>query len=147
MLPVIIEKEGQIVSRSQVQLIADQMRGLPQLDVEVVHHFGHKSYGREIHIPKGAALTGRIQKFSNINILSQGEMTVLTKSGRMERVKAPWTEITPAGTKRVGYAHEDSVWTTIFATEETDPDIIVNFFTTNDEQEYLAHQKKFIEEV
>ncbi len=127
-----------VVRRADVFTLEHQILALPQVELKVVHHFGHKTYARELHIPKGCTLTGAIQKFANVNILSKGDITVLTKDG-MRRVQAPFTEVSPAGMKRVGYAHEDCVWTTIFSTEETDPEKVVDYFTTNDPQLFLDH--------
>jgi hypothetical protein len=36
------------------------------------------------------------------------------------RVKAPYSGITMAGTKRIIYTHEDTVWITVHVTKETD---------------------------
>ena len=56
-------------------------------------------------------------------ILSGGEISVSTQDG-IVRVKAPFTLISPPGTKSIAYAHTECTWTTILATEETDPDKI-----------------------
>ena len=109
---------------------------MPQLKMKVVHHFSDGLYARELHIPKGTLLTGAIHRFQNLNILSQGEISVSTSDG-MKHIKAPFTIISPAGTKRIAIAHEDCIWTTFFPTTETDPEKIVEQFTTNNVQEYL----------
>ena len=44
---------------------------------------------------------------------------VWTEDG-MREVAAPFTMVSRPGTKRVGYALEDAVWTTVHATTETD---------------------------
>lgn len=119
------------------------MLALPQVELQAVHHFAPGLYARELRIPKGTVLTGAIHKFANLNIMSAGDMTVLTEGGPV-RVKAPFTVVSPAGTKRVAYAHEDTVWTTVFASEETDPEKIVDHFTTSSEQEFLAHREQML---
>lgn len=48
-----------------------------------------------------------------------GEMSVVTPAG-IRRIKAPQFEIGEAGSKRIGYAHEDSKWITVHVTSETD---------------------------
>lgn len=90
-----------------------------QIEIEPVHHFSHGLYAREITIPKGALLTGKIHRFAHINVISKGDISVLTENG-IERIQAPCTIISKPGTKRVGFAHEDTVWTTFHATSETD---------------------------
>lgn len=113
-------------------------------DLTVKHIFLHRTYARELTIPAGRGLTGAVQKYALVNILSEGEITVLTANGIMERVKAPWQEITPAGTKRIGRTHTKCVWTTFYPTDDTDVDRIVAAFTTNDEAEYLAFRKSLL---
>jgi hypothetical protein len=90
-----------------------------QVHIEPVHHFADGTYCREITIPKGTTLTGKIHKTEHINIISKGDISVLTENG-IQRIKAPCTIVSKPGTKRVGFAHEDTVWTTVHATNEKD---------------------------
>lgn len=127
--------------RDKVNLIEDKLRELPQLDLQVKHYFSDGLYARELFIPKGTILTGKIHKHANLNIMSKGDMSVMTDQG-MKRVKAPFTIVSPPGTKRIAYAHEDTVWTTIHATEETDLEAIENYFVADTEAEYLEFKEK-----
>lgn len=106
----------------------------------VTHHFSQGVYAREMFIPKGTVLTGKIHKYTQLNIMSQGELSVLTEEG-IKRVKAPFTIVSPPGTKRIAYAHEDTIWTTVHGTDETDLEKIEAHYVANDEQEYLAFCK------
>jgi hypothetical protein len=81
-------------------------------------------------------LTGKIHKYPQLNILSKGRISVLTEDG-VKEVEAPFTVVSPAGTKRIAYAHTDCVWTTILNTDEKDPEKIEKLFTTDDENEWL----------
>ncbi len=126
-------------SRAKVFAIEEKMLEMRQVELRVEHYYSPGVYARELHIPAGILLTGRVHKYENMNILSQGEMSVSTEDG-MKRIKAPCTVVSPPGTKRIALAHTDCVWTTILGTHETDPDVIDAHFTTNNEQEYLAHQ-------
>lgn len=138
-----MEIREQDALRNKVHALEGAMLSLPQLDLHVVHHFSNGVYARELHIPKGTVLTGAIHKFENLNIMSKGDMTVLTENGPV-RVQAPFTVVSPPGTKRVAYAHEDTIWTTIFGTELSDPDEIVDYFTTTSEQEFLSHRETYL---
>ncbi|CAK0749102.1 conserved hypothetical protein [Gammaproteobacteria bacterium] len=84
------------------------------------HSFAEGVYVREIFIPKGTVLTGKIHKHSHPNFLMSGEVEVFTEEEGLVRLKAPLSMISKAGTKRVVYAIEDSVWITVHVTEETD---------------------------
>jgi len=119
-----------------VSIIEEEMRKLDQIEIPVRHHFSPGVYAREITIPAGTLLTGRIHKFEQLNILSGGEISVLTHEG-MKRVKAPFTVVSPPGTKRIAYAHTECTWTTILATEERNPELIEAMFTVETEREFL----------
>lgn len=104
------------VDELEVALLAD----FPQVDIEPVHHFADGIYAREITIPAGTMLTGKIHRTRHLNIVSQGEISVWVAGGGVRRIRAPFTFVAEAGTRKVGFAHEDTVWTTIHATTETD---------------------------
>lgn len=123
--------------RTQVFEFEREQLKKPQIELRVVIHRSPGIHARELHIPAGMDITGRVHRYENLNILSQGEMLVTTEHG-MEHVKAPFTCVSPAGTKRAARTITDCVWTTILGTDETDPEIIEQLFTTNDEQEFLS---------
>lgn len=122
--------------RAQVIRAEDEIRKLPAVDLPVKHYFAKGVYGRELFIPKGTVLTGKIHKYSQLNIMSQGELSVLTHEG-VVKVKAPFTIVSPPGTKRIAYAHEDTIWTTVHGTDETDVDRIEELFVAQSEEEFL----------
>ena len=114
--------------------------GIP-VEIPAVHHFANKGtkrgiYAREIRIPAGTLLTGKIHKYEQVNILSYGEIEVLTERG-VVLARAPFTIVSPPGTKRIAYAHTDCVWTTIHATDETELDRIEAEFIAQSEADYL----------
>jgi hypothetical protein len=131
-----LQVKDELSLRDKVNIIEAEILIHPQLEAPVKHHFSSGLYARELFIPAGSLLTGKIHKYENLNILSSGEMAVLTEDG-MQQVKAPFTVVSPPGTKRVAYAFTDCVWTTILATDETDPDVIEAKFTASSEQEFL----------
>jgi hypothetical protein len=90
-----------------------------QIHIEPRHYFAQGLYAREILIPKGCTLTGKIHLFEHLNIISKGDISVMTEDG-IKRIQAPATIVSKPGIKRVGYAHDDTVWTTIHACSETD---------------------------
>jgi hypothetical protein len=62
----------------------------------------------------------------------QGELSVWHKGIQIQRIKAPYTGITEAGTRRLLFIHEDTIWTTCHVTDLTDPDEIIESITSND---------------
>ena len=105
--------------RERIDKLEAEMFKQEQVAIATTHHFAKGIYAREILIKAGTLLTGKIHKTEHLNIVSKGSITVWTEDG-MKRVDAPFTMVSRPGTKRVGYAHEDTVWTTIHATDETD---------------------------
>lgn len=124
--------------RDKVYLLETQMlRDFEQQELPVRHFFSPGVYARELFIPKGVTLTGKIHKYPQLNIMSAGVLWVLVDED-VVRVEAPFTIVSPAGTKRVAYALEDTVWTTLHGTEERDLARIEEHFIAQTEEEYLA---------
>lgn len=106
-------------SLETIQRFEQCLRKLPQLEIATTHHFADGLYGREILIPAGCTLTGKVHKGEHLNFLMQGDITVWTEDG-MKRLQAPAVIVSKPGTKRVGHAHTDTIWVTVHATHETD---------------------------
>ena len=92
-------------------------------DCIVKHYFSPKdekygccTYAREMLIPKGTLIIGKIHRHQHLNIISKGRVTVFTEFGKKE-LEGPCTFISEVGLKRAVYAHEDTIWTTIHLTE------------------------------
>lgn len=123
--PLIIETENKTpeqMRESILKLEAVMMEMKEhQIEIKTTHHFSSGVYMREIFIPKGTTLTGKIHKTEHLNILSQGELSVWTDEG-MKKVKSSSVIKSQPGIKRVGFAHEDSVWITVHHNPENETD-------------------------
>ena len=130
--------------RELISLIEAELKASGEgIELPVNHHFSKDVYAREMIMPKGVLLVGKIHKYQNLNILASGEVSVLSVDG-VKRVKAPYTFVATAGAKRVIYSHEDTVWVTIHGTGETDVDKIEEqFIAKNYEEVYLASDRSF----
>lgn len=84
------------------------------------HSFADGQYVREIFLPKGVAIVGKIHKHSHPNFLLKGKVSVFTEHEGVKHLEAPLSMISLAGTKRVVFAHEDTVWITVHKTDKTD---------------------------
>lgn len=105
--------------RERILRLESAMLEQPQVELPVTHHFAPGMYARELFIPKGTLLTGKIHKTAHLNIILCGDISVLTEHG-IERIIGPCTLMSSAGIKRAGFAHEDTRWMTVHATHETD---------------------------
>jgi hypothetical protein len=77
------------------------------------HTFAPGMYIREIFIPAGTMLTGKIHRHTHPRFLLSGTLTVVTESGGVEHMTGPLSLISLAGSKRVVYAHTDVVSVTV----------------------------------
>lgn len=92
-------------------------------DLPLSHVFAPGAYARTILIPADTLVVGKIHKHAHLNMLMQGTVSVATEEGPM-RLMGPVVMCSKAGTKRVVYAHTDTIWTTVHLTESTDLDAI-----------------------
>lgn len=90
------------------------------------HFFAPGVYCRQLFIPADQFIIGKLHKFGHINIISMGVINVVTEFGVAvyDATDYPVTFTSEPGTKRVVYAVEDTVWTCIHPTDETDLDAI-----------------------
>ena len=112
-------------SREKILNLQDEMLKMDSaLDkFPVTHHFAPGVYAREMFLPADHTIVGKIHKHAHLNIISKGCVLVSTEEGTKE-LKGHCTFTSFAGTKRAVYVKEDTIWTTIHLTEETDLDKI-----------------------
>lgn len=99
--------------RARLYALQQATCDLPEVDCPLQHVYPPGLYLRTIFIPKGTVVVGKIHRHRHGNILSQGEVAVLTESGGLEQLRGPITGVSEPGTKRAVYALTDVVWTTI----------------------------------
>ena len=83
------------------------------------HSFADGMYIRKMTAPRGMINVSKLHKTNHPFFILEGSVSILTETGII-RITAPHFGITKAGTKRVVYFHEDTVWITCHATKETD---------------------------
>jgi quercetin dioxygenase-like cupin family protein len=99
-------------------------------DCTLTHHFtpkdekyGCHAYAREMFIPKGTLIIGKIHRHQHLNFITKGEVIVATEFGNKE-LKAPCTFVSEVGLKRAVYAVEDTLWTTVHLTEHGSEELL-----------------------
>lgn len=90
------------------------------LEGNLTHHFAPNLYARELLIPAGHVLVGKIHKHAHLNNISQGSIAVYSEHNEAEVYNAPHQWVSVPGTKRVLVALTDTIWTTYHPTKETD---------------------------
>ena len=84
----------------------------------VKHTFAGGCYIREIYNPANHLIITKIHKKEHPFFLMKGSMSILTEEG-IETIEAPYQGITKPGTKRAIYTHEECIFITVHATENT----------------------------
>ena len=83
------------------------------------HHIQDGIYTREIFMPKGMLVLSFIHKTNHPSFFMSGDMSVITDTGEVNRIKAPMVIQTKIGTQRIAYMHEDCVWVCTYRTDAT----------------------------
>jgi len=104
--------------RERIEVIESLLLKYEQLDIPVKHSFVNGFYIREILIPKGTLLTSKYHKYEQADFMIIGDMSIVTDGGVL-RIKAPFSGISYPGLKRLGYAHEDTLWIDVHVTKKT----------------------------
>lgn len=99
------------------------LRTMEQIELPPRHVFADGIYCRELLVPEGVMLTGKVHRHDALIVVHYGDISVMTEEGTV-RVKGPDTFRGKAGVKRIGYAHKETLWSSVFATTLTDLDEI-----------------------
>lgn len=108
------------------------------VDCPVVHHFAPGMYAREMFIPKGTCLIGKLHRHAHVNTISHGRVHVTSEFGQ-GIIQAPYTFTSEPGTQRVIVALEDTLWTTYHPNPTDTRDL------TSIEQEVIAESPAALE--
>ena len=84
---------------------------LPPVSLEPTNYFAHGTYTRELFIPEGTVIAGKIHRYNCIAIIPYGHVTVTTDDGDYDII-GPKTLVTGTGSKGV-FAHKDTLWITV----------------------------------
>jgi hypothetical protein len=111
---------------------------LPQIEEQVTHHFGGGVYTRELFIPAGSLIIGKRHRHETVNMVLKGHISVFVAPGLpVHHLYAPAIFTSPPFSKKMGYAHEDTVFVNIHPTTETDLEKI--------EAEFIIPEDEYIE--
>lgn len=125
--------------RGKILELEAAMLKLPQVDIPLRHHFAPGLYLREMEMPAGVCITGKIHKTEHYCILSRGKVTVQTEDGQ-ETLEAPAVIHSMPGVKRALYAHNDVTWVNVHHNPENERDLakIEAHFVADSYEEYLS---------
>jgi len=119
----ILSLQGRTASLDEVFKMQDIIFacGEPE-EMPLRHFFSPGLYLREITMRADLLVVGKMHATTHFNIITKGDVTVLTDNGplRITITDHPYVFVSQAGTKKVLYCHEDTVWMTTHITDSTD---------------------------
>jgi hypothetical protein len=126
------EYEGYGDPEDILNLCDVELMKLPPVECPLTHRFTPGMYIREIFMPKGSIVTSLLHLTTHPFFIMKGDVNVYYPGLPVERYIAPYTGVTKAGTRRLLFNNEDTVWITCHITDLTDPDEIMESITSND---------------
>jgi len=121
MSDVVCSSTDELSYREKVAYLVQECKKLAnQPECPVTHRFAPGVYLREIFMPAGSLVIGKIHKTEHFNIIEKGCCVIFHDDGRREVLRAPMTFVSKAGIQKLLYIEEDTVWKTVHVTGETD---------------------------
>jgi hypothetical protein len=117
----VIEKpSSELTHGEKITFIVQELQEMDQVECPVQHRFAPGVYLREIFMPAGTVVIGKIHKTEHFNIIDKGRCLIVHDDGTRDELCGPMTFVSKAGVQKVLYILEDTLWKTIHVTEETD---------------------------
>lgn len=99
--------------REKILWAQDKLSDLPQADLPLSHYFAPGIYMREMFIPKGCLVIGKIHAHQHPVMLVKGTACYLTEFDGINTITGLMTMVSLPGTKRMLYTLTDTVWMTV----------------------------------
>ena len=111
------------VQEGMLKMIAEGVVKDTLPDCKLTHYYapidenyGCGSYARQMFIPKGTLIIGKIHRHQHLNFIMQGKVSVSTEFGP-KYFEAPCIFVSEVGLKRAVVAEEDTIWVTVHLTK------------------------------
>jgi quercetin dioxygenase-like cupin family protein len=111
------------VQEGMLKMIAEGKGKSTLSDCKLTHHYapidenyGCGTYARQMFIPKGTLIIGKIHRHQHLNFIMQGKVSVSTEFGP-KYFEAPCIFVSEVGLKRAVIAEEDTIWVTVHLTK------------------------------
>lgn len=129
--------------RDRIVLFEETILQGEQIEIPVTQYFCNGVYAREITIPAGVILTGKIHKHPCLSAVLTGKMEVITDQGP-KIIEAPLFYESPAGVKRAGRCLEDCRWITFHPYDgpELDEQAMADLLTVDTYEQLEAYQQE-----
>lgn len=111
-------------TREKIQKLQEAMLPMQSEQPEPRHFFAPGMYLRELVVPTGMLMVGKIHKHEHFLLVLKGRAEVISEFGRMV-VESGHISISPAGVKRVVLALEDTQFVTVHVNKSDSQDLAV----------------------
>ena len=88
----------------------------------VNEEYGCAQYARQLFMPKGSVVVGKLHKLPHLTFLLKGRVIVVSENGGKQELVAPLTFVSPAGVKRAFHVLEDTILTTVHLSHRNNED-------------------------
>jgi hypothetical protein len=126
---VVTVPEDQTSFKHKISYLIRELGSVEQAKMPLKHYFQPGVYIREIFMPAGTYVIGKTHKTQHFNIVQTGKLKMISP----ETLIAPCTFVSQAGVQKVLYIEEDTVWSTVHLTTETDLETL--------ERELIEHEE------
>ena len=132
--------------REQIEFLKQESLKLPQVEIPIFNFFADGVYVREMRVPAGTTITGKIHKTSTVDVLLEGSIVVVNDTGVPVRMDAPLVFESLPGISKAGYAITDIRWLTIHGVESDSRNIedLEHELVVEDYQQYLEHREMML---
>jgi hypothetical protein len=104
--------------KDKIAILVREFGKIPQVDCPLKHYFAPGVYIREIFMPTGSIVIGKIHKTEHFNIIQQGKVSLIDDKLERHMLEAPITFVSKPGVQKVLYIHENTIWSTVHLTCE-----------------------------
>lgn len=130
-----------IAVQDQIQLLKEESLKLPQVEIPITDFFAEGIYGRMMFVPAETTITGKIHKYSTIDVLLEGSIRVVTSAGTDKVLTAPMIFVSKPGLSKAGFALTDVKWITFEATDTKNIEKFISEHVVDTDAEYQEFKK------
>lgn len=131
----IMDIDAKDLSRETFKSLVGAVSDLALVDCPVVHRFSKGVYLRQITIPAGTVIVGKIHATRHFNIILSGECFVAQSDGKKIHINGAYTYESDAGVQKAVHAITDVIWQTIHVTDKNDIKAIESDIIAIDEED------------
>jgi hypothetical protein len=123
--------------------LMEEMKKGEQIELDVNHIFSGGVYIRELSIPRGVIIVGKVHRHETCNVLLKGTLSVFLGSGKpVQKITGPLMMTSEPMTRKIAYCHDDAIFMNIHPTTETNIEKIeAEFIVPESEVEKITRRQ------